>query len=83
MPLLFAKVVVAGGNSSVLCRVSLWEQLSGSGDFVAQNDTSADVGLCGVLGGRWFLLVLVNKALSGLAVCWAKNCERNLFWLGR
>lgn len=54
MPLLFARVVVAGGNSSVLCRGSLWEQLSGTGDFVAQNDTSADVGLCRFLDRRWF-----------------------------
>lgn len=42
---MFAEVVVAGGNSSVLCRGSHWEQFSVTVDFLPPNDTSADVGL--------------------------------------
>lgn len=51
--------------------------------FVAQNDTSVDVELCGFLDRRWFLFVLVNKAQPGLAVCWGESWERNLCWLER
>lgn len=67
----------------MFCRGSHWEQLSGTGDFVPQSDTSADVWLCGFLDRRWFLIVLVNKAQPGLAVWWGKSWERSLCWLRR
>jgi len=81
LPLLSAKVVVAGGNSSLLCRAALWVLVSGPSDFVTREATAADVGLCGFLDGRWFSLVLTRHCLVRLFA--GERGERNLRWLGR
>lgn len=48
----------------MLGRASLWIWVSGPGDFVTQEATAVDMGLCGFLDGRCFLLVLI-RLLAG------------------